>query len=671
MLDSESPIPFPAATSRRFRRILVANRGEVAVRIIRACRELGILATAIHSDVDRSALHVELADEAINVGGDRAAESYLNIPRIVAVARRAGVDAVHPGFGFLSENAEFAAAVRDAGMAFIGPSAEAIRLMGSKTRARRFVRELGIPVVPGDDGDEQTPEELEAAAVRLGFPVAIKAAAGGGGTGIRVVHQPDRFAVELRSARQEALAAFGDARLFIERYFERARHVEVQLVADNDGNVVHCFDRECSIQRRRQKVIEEAPAPRLGRATRQKMADAALRIARAARYCSLGTVEFLVDDDTGEFYFLEMNTRLQVEHAVTEMITGIDLVNWQISIAEGQPLGRRQEDIAARGHAIECRLYAESPEDNFAPDSGRVLHFSSPTGPGIRVDTGIASGLEVSPHYDPMVAKLVCWGADRDEALRRMRATLHRTEVAGIATNQRFLMRVVDHPSFLAANTTTRFVETHQDELTQPAAPDAVAHAALLASLARWTSQSEGRARTRFEKSYRLTVGRTDLAVTIGSDAGRRLYGVIDGRRYELSAVREGAGSSRLVAIDDRTMCHRTFDAKDVVHVVMHGEPSLAVRFASRFHKAAASQTTGSYRAAMTGRVLEVLVAEGAVVRIADRLIVMESMKMEHVTAAGSDGRVTKLWAAAGSVVEKGEILVEIEPLDSTVPCTP
>jgi acetyl-CoA carboxylase biotin carboxylase subunit len=632
---------------RRFRRILIANRGEVAVRIIRACRELGILTTAVHSDVDQTALHVDMADDAIGIGGDRAADSYLNIARIVAAARQSGADAVHPGFGFLSENPRFAAAVREAGMAFIGPSADAIELMGSKTRARRFVRELGIPVVPGDDNEAQTPAQLEAAAVRLGFPVAIKAAAGGGGTGIRVVHQPGQFADELRSARQEALAAFGDERLFIERYFERARHIEVQLVADTYGNVVHCFDRECSIQRRRQKVIEEAPAPRLGRTVRQKMAEAAVRIAIAARYSSLGTVEFLVDDDTGEFYFLEMNTRLQVEHAITEMITGIDLVQWQIAIAEGQPLDRTQDEISARGHAVECRLYAECPEDNFAPDSGRVVHFSCAPGPGVRVDAGIASGLDVSPHYDPMVAKLICWGGDREDAIRRMRAALHCTEVAGIATNQRFLMRVIDHPSFHAANTTTRFVETRQHELAQPAGQDAVVRAALLASLARWDSRVGGRARAGFEKN-----------------AERGQYGIVDGRCYRLALIRSSDPSTRLVAIDDRTVRHRIVEVKDVAHVVMHGEPGLSVRFASRFHKVAAADASGSYRAAMTGRILEVLVTIGCQVRAGDRLLVMESMKMEHVTAAGCDGLITQLWAAAGSVVEKGEKLVEIEPMD-------
>lgn len=648
---------------RRFRKILIANRGEVAVRIIRTCRELGILTTAVYSDADRFALHVTMADEAIHIGGNRATESYLNIQNILRAANESGADAVHPGYGFLSENPKFASAVREAGLAFIGPSSNAMELMGSKTKARKFVRELGIPVVPGDDFDDQSPEQLQAAAVRIGFPIAIKAAAGGGGTGIRVIHEAKGFMEELNSASQEAMAAFGDGTVFIERFFERARHIEVQLVADEFGNVVHCFDRECSVQRRRQKVIEECPAPRLGDGLRKRLAEAAIKIATAANYASLGTVEFLVDDDTGDFFFLEMNTRLQVEHAVTEMVTGIDLVMWQISIAEGRPLGRSQGDIALNGHAIECRLYAERPDEGFAPDSGHVHHFSYPMAPGMRVDTGIASGQEVPPHYDPMVAKLIAWGEDRDSAMRRMYAMLRGTQVAGIDTNQRFLLRLLDHPSIVSGVMTTRFVEQNIDALTPPVPQEVTIKAAILAAFVKWTGQFDGHVGTKRIRQYRLMIESMVMVVSIDCD-DQGTYAIVDERTYRLSGAHAVEGGGQLITIDHSTFRYAIIEANGFSFVMMSGESCLKIKFASRFLAETEKEAEGTYRAAMTGCIIQVLVEQGSQVQAGDRLVIMESMKMEHVTLAEIDGVISKLWATPGAVVEKGQLLVDIEPIN-------
>jgi acetyl-CoA carboxylase biotin carboxylase subunit len=464
-----------------FTRILIANRGEIAVRIARACRELGIAPLAIYSEADRHAAHVRVAERAACVGPAPSQESYLRVEAILAAARAMDADAVHPGYGFLSENAAFARAVTEAGLIFIGPSAEVIAAMGDKTRARAIAVESGVPVVPGA---EDVASGAARPAEQLGYPLLIKSAAGGGGRGMRIVRSAVELDAAFAAAGREATAAFGDGRLFLERYFDRPRHVEVQVLADSHGTVVHLGERECSIQRRHQKIVEESPSPGITPALRARLCAAAVAIAQRVGYSNAGTVEFLVTE-AGEFYFLEMNTRLQVEHPITEWVSGVDLVHAQIRVAAGEALWLRQQDIAARGHAIECRIYAEDPAQQFLPSPGRIVALHEPQGPGVRVDSGIVGDGQVPVHYDPLLAKLSTWGADREAARRRMIAALRDYGVLGVTTTVPFLIDVLAHPEFAAGRIHTHFIEQHLEGWRPPAthvelaAIAAAAHAAL------------------------------------------------------------------------------------------------------------------------------------------------------------------------------------------------
>ncbi len=464
------------------RKCLIANRGEIAVRLIRACRELEIESVAVYSAADAHALHVQMADHAVAIGAAPPAESYLNIPRLVQAARDTGCDAVHPGYGFLSESEDFAAAVRAAGLIWVGPGPNAIRAMGVKTEARALMQRAGVPVVPGFQSNEADDAAFLSAADSIGYPVMVKAAGGGGGKGIRIVPAAADLPDALAGARREAQKAFGDPRLFLERYIESGRHIEIQVLADQHGQAVHLFERECSAQRRHQKIIEESPSPLLDDDLRQRMGTAAVAAAQAVGYVNVGTVEFIVTPGR-DFYFLEMNTRLQVEHPVTECVTGLDLVKLQFSIATGEPLPFRQADLHQRGHAIECRLYAEDPAAHFVPATGQLLRFSEPQGPGIRVDAGVRTGDTIGIHYDPLLAKLITWDVDRPSAVRRMQAALHQTIILGLKTNREFLQTLLRHPTFLAGAVDTHFVDAHLTELlppAEPASPIALIAAALL-----------------------------------------------------------------------------------------------------------------------------------------------------------------------------------------------
>jgi acetyl-CoA carboxylase biotin carboxylase subunit len=443
-----------------FKRVLIANRGEIAIRVMRACREAGIETVAVYSEADAAAPHVAHADAAVCIGPAPSAESYLSSARIVDAARATGADAVHPGYGFLAENAAFAQAVDDAGLVFIGPSAKAIAAMGDKTVARRMVSAAGVPVVPAHDDPPRDADQLAAAARRLGYPLLIKAAAGGGGKGMRVVRTEAELGTSFDAAAREARSAFGDDRLFLEHYIERPRHIEVQVLADHYGNIVHLGERECSIQRRHQKIIEETPSPAVSAALRKRMTEAAITVARSVSYRNAGTVEFLLDP-SGKFYFLEMNTRLQVEHPITELVTGIDIVHAQLRIAAGEPLWLRQKDVVARGHAIESRIYAEDPARQFLPSPGTIVHLREPQGPGIRVDSGISAGFEVPLHYDPLLAKVSVWGETRDAARRRMIAALRDYVLLGCTTCIPFLVDVLEHPAFASGDTHTHFIDDH------------------------------------------------------------------------------------------------------------------------------------------------------------------------------------------------------------------
>jgi 3-methylcrotonyl-CoA carboxylase alpha subunit len=467
-----------------FRKVLVANRGEIAVRIVRTCRTMGIPTVAVYSEADRSARHVLEADEAEPIGPAEALRSYLSIDALIDAARRAGADAMHPGYGFLSEKGDFADAVRDAGIVFVGPPGEVHRRMGDKKRARRLMASAGVPVVPGYDGDDQSDARLLAEAERVGWPVMLKPSRGGGGKGMRVVRRAEDFTSALGASRRESTAAFDDDAMVIERFVERPRHVEVQVLADGQGKVVHLGERECSIQRRHQKVVEETPSPALAPEQREALCAAGVAAARAAGYLNAGTVEFLLAPD-GAFFFLEMNTRLQVEHPVTEAVTGVDIVRLQLELAARRGLSLEQHDVVRRGHALECRLYAEDPEKGDLPSPGRILHLSEPEGPGIRVDSGLATGCEVPVHYDPLLSKVVTWGFDRREAVERMREALRRTVVLGVVTNLARLRAIVEHPAFEEGALHTGFIEEHLGSPTPSADLPKQAVAAVAAALSR------------------------------------------------------------------------------------------------------------------------------------------------------------------------------------------
>ncbi|NEE23960.1 acetyl-CoA carboxylase biotin carboxylase subunit, partial [Streptomyces sp. SID7982] len=468
-----------------FDTVLVANRGEIAVRVIRTLRELGVRSVAVHSDADADARHVREADTAVRIGPPAAAESYLHIPALLAAARRTGAQAVHPGYGFLAENAAFARACAEEGLVFIGPPAEAIALMGDKIRAKETVRAAGVPVVPGSSGSGLTDAELAAAAREIGMPVLLKPSAGGGGKGMRLVREEAALAEEIAAARREARASFGDDTLLVERWIDRPRHIEIQVLADGHGDVVHLGERECSLQRRHQKIVEEAPSVLLDEATRAAMGEAAVQAARSCGYTGAGTVEFIVPgDDPAGYCFMEMNTRLQVEHPVTELITGIDLVEWQLRVAAGEPLPFTQDSITLTGHAVEARLCAEDPARGFLPSGGTVLALTEPAGPGVRTDSGLDEGTEVTSLYDPMLAKVIAHGPDRPTALRRLRAALADTVTLGVPTNAGFLRRLLAHPDVVAGALDTGLVAREADALADPGVPPEVYEAAAAVRLA-------------------------------------------------------------------------------------------------------------------------------------------------------------------------------------------
>ncbi|PWE00719.1 acetyl-CoA carboxylase biotin carboxylase subunit [Marinilabilia rubra] len=446
------------------RKILVANRGEIAVRIIRSCRESGIRSVAIYSEPDRTSMHVRYADEAWLVGPGPSGQSYLNIPKILEIAKKSEVDAIHPGYGFLSENAEFAEKVRQAGLIFIGPEAEAIRTMGDKMKARELMIKAGVPVVPGSDKLSDDDEENQKIAEKTGYPIMIKASAGGGGKGMRFVESKEELNDAIKRAKSEALNAFGDDAVYIEKYLKSPHHIEVQILGDEHGNVVHLFERECSVQRRHQKVVEETPSPFITEEVRKAMTDRAVAAAASVKYAGAGTVEFLVDADMN-FYFLEMNTRLQVEHPITERTTGVDLVKAQIRIANGEPLAFKQQDIRKLGHAIECRIYAEDPDNNFMPGAGRVLHITEPLGLGVRTDGYIYEGYDITVFYDPMISKLIIWAQNREEAVERMKRALYEYKITGVKTNIQFLERIMNTPEFREGKYDTHFIANNEDYL--------------------------------------------------------------------------------------------------------------------------------------------------------------------------------------------------------------
>jgi 3-methylcrotonyl-CoA carboxylase alpha subunit len=663
-----------------FAKILIANRGEIACRIIRTARRLGVATVAVYSEADAHAWHAELADEAVAIGPPPARESYLAVEKIIAAAKASGAEAVHPGYGFLSENAVFAEACAAAGLVFIGPPPAAIRAMGSKSEAKALMERANVPVVPGYHGADQSDEALAAAARRIGYPVLLKASAGGGGKGMRRVDKPAEFAAALASARREAASAFGDDRMLVEKYLLGPRHVELQVFADSHGHVLHLFERDCSIQRRHQKVIEEARAPGLSTELARRMGEAAVAAASAIGYVGAGTIEFILDR-SGEFFFMEMNTRLQVEHPVTEMITGFDLVEWQLRVASGEALPVAQKDVAARGHAFEARIYAEDPARDFLPSTGRLQHFTLPAGNRhVRIDSGVRPGDEITVHYDPMLAKLIVWDVNREQARRRLVDALGRVEIVGITSNVSFLRALAAHPAFAAEEVDTGFIERHHDSLFAPFAldPERVL-AAGVGSLVLHQQEAARRAAAASGDPYspwyamdgwRLNLeARREFRFLLGG--GERLVTVHYGRDGLALDFGAEVKPAEFVALGSEGRLRITLDGRRFEAVVVRGEQSLTIfcdGTAERLElvdliAAAATREAPSGRltAPMPGRIVQLHVGPGARVKRGDTLLVLEAMKMEHSVLAPADGVVESLDYAAGDLVEEGAALLVLD----------
>jgi 3-methylcrotonyl-CoA carboxylase alpha subunit len=665
-----------------FESLLIANRGEIACRIIRTARKMGVRTVAVYSEADANCLHTRQADRAIPIGPSPARDSYLCGEKILAAAKSAGVDAIHPGYGFLSENADFAESCEAAGIHFVGPSASAIRAMGSKDEAKRRMEAVGVPVVPGEHGKDNDDTSWAKVADRIGYPVLVKAVAGGGGKGMRRVDTPNDLEAALEGASREAEAAFGDPRILIEKWLTSSRHIEVQIFADGHGNVVHLFERDCSLQRRHQKVVEEAPAPGLSESMRTRMGEAAIRAAQAIDYRGAGTVEFIVDISEGiessRFYFMEMNTRLQVEHAVTEAITGIDLVEWQLLVAAGQALPLRQDQITASGHAIEVRLYAEDPSRRYLPQTGRLVRHRPPEDdPQTRVDNGVAEGDAVSFHYDPMISKLIVHGRSRDGAIRRLRSALEEYEIAGLITNLGLLHAIAKFPAFAAGRLNTAFLAEHDLVLTMDlghAPPELVALgcAALLGNRARTAYPQPGEdpyspwART---DSFRLNedglerlllrMGKNDLEVLVHETAQATTL------EWENHAV-----VLRDVSIDEdrvsATLSGETHSATfvfdgDHLHVIANARSAKLEIVQATLEIGGESSGDGSIRSPMPGKIVAVLVAQGDRVERGQALLQLEAMKMEHTLKAPDSGKVKVLLAKLGQQVDEGRELIVID----------
>jgi 3-methylcrotonyl-CoA carboxylase alpha subunit len=653
-----------------FNTILIANRGEIACRVIRTARRMGIRTIAVHSEADARAMHVAMADESRLLGAAPARESYLRIDAIIAAALDAGAEAIHPGYGFLSENAEFAEACAAAGIVFIGPPPASIRAMGSKSAAKALMERAGVPLVPGYHGTDQSLAVLRREADGIGYPLLIKASAGGGGKGMKVVESPEGFEDSLSLAKGEARSAFGDDHVLLERYLTRPRHIEVQVFADSHGQVVHLFERDCSIQRRHQKVVEEAPAPGMDPARREAMGRAACDAARAIGYVGAGTVEFIAEGDS--FHFMEMNTRLQVEHPVTEAITGQDLVEWQLCVAAGQPLPLTQQELGISGHAVEVRLYAEDPTRDFAPSTGRVEHLRLPADiEGVRIDTGIREGDAVTIHYDPMIAKIIAHGPDRAAALARLARTLARTEIAGPATNLALLREIVAQPEFRVGAVDTGFIARHGDVLLAPAgrAPRAVLAAALLHWLSvrefvadpadphsPWGAANAWRMNGDGYQDMHLADGEETLAVRVHLNArGWRLD--LPGGTAEVDTLAHADGS-RTIWMDGRAFKARVLSRQDRVTVYADGI-SHTLRIIDPLSAAGVVEpAAGRVLAPMPGKVLEVLVSPGQAVARGAVLLVLEAMKVQMRITAPGEGTIAAVYSQAGDLVEDGAELI-------------
>ncbi|GAB2858559.1 acetyl/propionyl/methylcrotonyl-CoA carboxylase subunit alpha [Pseudoduganella ginsengisoli] len=670
-----------------FKKILIANRGEIACRVAATARRLGIKTVAVYSEADANAKHVAVCDEAVLLGPAAAKESYLRGDKIIAVAKATGAEAIHPGYGFLSENAEFADACIEAGLVFIGPPASAMRAMGSKSAAKSLMEKASVPLVPGYHGDNQDPEFLQTQADRIGYPVLLKASAGGGGKGMRVVESSEAFRDALASCKREAISSFGDDKVLAEKYLQRPRHIEIQVFADTHGNCIHLFERDCSVQRRHQKVLEEAPAPGMTAERRAAMGEAAVAAAKAVGYVGAGTVEFIANQD-GSFYFMEMNTRLQVEHPVTEMITGADLVEWQLRVAAGEALPKKQSELAINGHAIEARVYAENPEKGFLPSIGTLRHLGTPDAvnfelggipghpAGVRIDAGVREGDAISPFYDPMIAKLIVWGADRKQALARMSQALSQYQIVGLASNIAFLNRLVQGEAFATADLDTGLIERNHDALfpqAQPAAAGALALAAVAlieAEKEKSAAQSGANAGDpwgqalgwRMNQPYVRKLSFADDAskdyrvdVTYLNDGW--MFGSAD-TQPQLLTLMSQQGADISIKLGETAVHGSVRRDGDVFHVFTNGLHYTLNYNDPMAHAGESEAEGGRLTAPMPGKVVAVLAEKGKEVKKGDPLVIMEAMKMEHTISAPHDGVVDDVLYAVGDQVADGAPLL-------------
>ncbi len=653
-----------------FNKILIANRGEIACRIIRTARSMGIHTVAVYSKPDRDSVHVQLADSAFCVGDAPAKDSYLNIDNIIRAAKESGAQAIHPGYGFLSENPKFATACAKAGIVFIGPSVEAMEAMASKQLSKQLLEKTKVPLTPGYHGMEQTEERLLSESKKMGFPVLIKAANGGGGKGMRAVHEESEFSASLAGAKRESMASFADDTMIIEKLVINPRHVEMQIMADNHGNVVHLFERDCSVQRRHQKIIEEAPAPNLSASMRKNLAEAACEVARSIQYRGAGTVEFLVDGDD-HFYFMEMNTRLQVEHPVTEMITGIDLVAWQLKIAANEPIPLSQDDIKFSGHSLECRIYAEDPYNGFIPSIGQIQFLKEPHGEGIRIDSGVALSSHISMYYDPMIAKLIVWGQDRAEALQRLQKALTQYYIGGVKTNIPFLQAICQHPKFCRAELSTDFLSNETIDLATPDKHIALLmalsfdylrmsstiHDPLLKDAFSWQMHILGHWTWRYQLDNEL------IEIIISPIDDSQFSANLNNSDYQ---IRADLVNDQLRIETDQHIYKATVEHKNH-QVTLYTEDGQTTvnRFTWNMLDVQSSGHKGQLTAPMPATVVAILKNIGESVKAGDSLVVLEAMKMEHTIHAPSDGVLLDIFYAVGSQVNEGAELLSLSELEA------
>lgn len=661
-----------------FRKILIANRGEIACRVIDTAHKLGIRCVAVYSEADANARHVRMADEAYLLGPAPSKDSYLRSDKIIAIAKQSGAEAIHPGYGFLSENEDFAKACEAAGVVFIGPPVGAITAMGSKSAAKKIMAKAGVPLVPGYHGDDQADDLLKSESARIGYPQLLKAAYGGGGKGMRVVWKAEEFADALASARREAKAGFGNDKMLIERYLTKPRHIEIQVFADNNGNAVYLAERDCSIQRRHQKVIEEAPAPNFSSEQRKAMGEAAVKAAKAIDYRGAGTVEFLFDED-GSFYFMEMNTRLQVEHPVTEMITGQDLVKWQLLVAAGEPLPLSQVDIQLDGHAIEVRVYAEDPDNDFLPQTGKLTYLRQPeANRHVRVDTGVVENDEVSPFYDPMIAKLIVWDESRDRAIARMLRALDDYRIAGVTTNLGFLTSLTEHPAFKAAELDTNFINKHQQSLFAPANKEDN-QALVLATLYILTKQKAPQQACtttspwQFSHGWRINETPTvDICLKHGDSSSEvsstikvqqlQQHYVVEVAGQQLCCLAELNGDELSAVLGDHRTKVRISQYQDTISVFIKHQRYDFIYQTEVAADVEGSDHAGSLTAPMNGTIVAVMAKAGRSVKAGETLVIMEAMKMEYSIKAPKDGVVNEVFYSAGDLVKDGAELVDFSP---------